>query len=186
MFLHIPAYSYIFHSYHRHTMRTPREICFMLYSMIFHSIPRHSRDPCGCRGSRFSYGITRYSIIVQGIPETLAGTEESLFILYSMIFHDIPRSSRDPCGCQGSCFLFGIPQYSIIFQGIPETHVGTEGVDFYAVFPRYSIVFQGIPRYSIRLQVPRASFFHMVFHDIPVYSKACQRPLRVPGELMLI
>ena len=45
----------------------------------------------------------------------------------------------------------------MLFQGAPETLVGTEGVDFY-----------------------------MVFHDIPCYSKALQRPLRAQREFIFI
>ena len=45
----------------------------------------------------------------------------------------------------------------MLFQGAPETLAGTEGVDFY-----------------------------MVFHDIPCYSKALQRPSRALSEFTFI
>ena len=112
----------------RRPLRAPRELIFTRYSTILHTIPRHPRDPCGHRGSRFSYGIPRYSMLFQGAPETLAGTEgvdfymvfhdipcyptalqrplqaprEFTFIWYSIIFHAIPRRSRAPCGHRGS------------------------------------------------------------------------------------
>ncbi len=150
IFHYIPCYSKTF----LRPLRVRRESISIWYSTIFHAIPRHSWDPCGYQGSWFIYDIPRYSIPFQDIPETRAGTEIIIFILYSTIFHAIPRHSWDPCGYQGSRFLYDHPQYSMLFQGIPESLVGTEGV-----------------------------YQFMVFHDIPYYSKAFQRPLRVPREL---
>ena len=124
-------------------------------------------------------------MLFQGTPETLAGTEgvyfymvfhyipcyskalqrplraprELIFIWYSMIFHAIPRHSRDPWH-RGSLLLYGIAGYSMLFQGAPEPPAGTEKVDFYMAFPDpcehrlcrclfhiplYSIIFQAIP-----------------------------------------
>ena len=122
-------------------------------------------------------------MLFQGAPETLAGTEgvyfyivfhdipcyskalqrplwaprELIFIWYSIIFHAIPRHSRDPCGHRLSLFLYGIPLCSLLFKGAPETFAGTEGVDFY-----------------------------MVFHDIPCYPTALERPLQAPREFTFI
>ena len=60
-------------------------------------------------------------------------------------------------GTEGVDFLHGIPRYPMLFQGAPETLAGTEGVEFY-----------------------------MVFHVIPCYSKALQRPLLAPRECIFI
>ncbi len=77
-----------------------------------------------------------------------------------MVFHDTPLYSKafpDPCGHRLSLFFGGIPLYSLLFKGAPETFAGTEGVDFY-----------------------------MVFHDIPCYPTALQRPLQAPREFTFI
>ena len=47
------------------------------------------------------------------------------------------------------------------------------------IFIHYSTPFQGIPDIAGTEEV----YMFMVFHDIPYYSKAFQRPLRVPREL---
>ena len=70
----------------------------------------------------------------------------------------------------------------MLFQGAPETIAGTEGVDFSYDIPLYSMLFQGAPE---TLAGTEGVDFYIAFHDIPCYSKALQRPLRAPRELIL-
>ena len=58
-------------------LRAPRELIF---HMVFHDIPCYSK----------------------ALRRPLRAPMELIFILYSMIFHAIPRRSRDPCGHRGS------------------------------------------------------------------------------------
>ena len=80
----------------------------------------------------------------------------SIFMWYSMIFHAIAGHSQTVEGTDGADVLYGIPRYSMLFQGI-QTLEGTGGVNFY-----------------------------MVFHDIACYSKALERPLQAPREFAFI
>ncbi len=57
----------------------------------------------------------------------------------------------------------------MLFQGIPETLVGTKGVKFYIIFhdrPSYSKAFES-------LVSTEGVDFSTIFHVIPCYSKAC-------------
>ena len=148
MLLHeIPCYSKAFLS----PLWVPRELIFRWYSTIFHAIPRHSWDPCGYGGSRFLYDILGYSMLFQGIPETLVGTKR---VIVYMIFHNRPCYSKaflSPLWVRRESIFPRYSRYSMLFQGMPWTLQGIDSVQF-----------------------------STIFHDIPWYSKACHGPCRAP------
>ena len=158
------------------------------YSTILHAIPRHSQTLAGTDWVEFYIWYSTVFHAISRHSQTLAGTD---WVEFYMVFRDVPCYSKtfpDPW------VLYGIPRYTMLFQGIPRplwAPIEWSFIWYSMVFqgiPRplrapiewsfiwYSAMFHAIPRHSQTLAGTDWEEFYMVFRDTPCYSKAFPDP----------